>query len=130
MITHDISVVAQMCDQVAVMYAGKIVERGSVEQLFRDPFHPYTLGLEHAFPNLAHPRETLVSIEGSPPDLVIPPQGCRFHNRCPFAIDTCVEQNPPLQAVATGHAVACHRAAEVEYLRNKAREITTWQAVG
>ena len=130
MITHDISVVAQTCDQVAVMYAGKIVERGSVEQIFRSPFHPYTLGLENAFPNLVHPRDVLVSIEGFPPDLVTPPRGCRFNTRCPFAIEACFEQEPALQEVEPGHYVACHRTDEVTYLRERAGEIETWQAVG
>lgn len=130
MITHDISVVAQMCDQVAVMYAGKIVEWGSVEQIFHSPYHPYTLGLENAFPNLAPPRDPLVTIEGFPPDLVSPPAGCRFNTRCPFAIQSCFEQEPLLQEVTSGHAVACHRSDEVSYLRKKAKEITTWQAAG
>ncbi|HEX7103902.1 MAG TPA: ABC transporter ATP-binding protein, partial [Nitrolancea sp.] len=89
MITHDISVVAETCDEIAVMYAGKIMERASVRRFFAMPFHPYALGLQNAFPNLARPKETLISIEGYPPDLVDPPKGCRFNTRCPFAIERC-----------------------------------------
>ena len=74
MITHDISVVAETCDEVAVMYAGKIVERTTVERFFREPYHPYTLGLQNAYPSLHNPDRTLISIEGYPPDLVDPPR--------------------------------------------------------
>ena len=87
MITHDISVVAETCDEVAVMYAGKIVEWTTVERFFHEPFHPYTLGLQNAYPSLTNPDRTLISIEGYPPDLVDPPQGCRFNTRCPFAMN-------------------------------------------
>src|SRR5688500_12664390 len=106
MITHDISVVAETCDDVAVMYAGKIVERTSTVRFFREPYHPYTLGLQNAFPNLLRPADELVSIEGYPPNLVSPPSGCRFHTRCPFALERCVIEEPPLLEVESGHRVA------------------------
>jgi peptide/nickel transport system ATP-binding protein len=128
MITHDISVVAETCDEVAVMYAGKIMEWTSVEQFFREPFHPYALGLQNAFPNLYHPQQTLISIEGYPPDLIEPPRGCRFHTRCPFAIERCRIEEPPLTTVAPGHQVACHRWMEADLLRAQARLAETWQA--
>ena len=129
MITHDVAVVAEMCDQVAVMYAGKIVERGSIVDFFERPFHPYTLGLQNAYPNLSAPSRTLVSIEGYPPDLVAPPPGCRFASRCPFAIDTCLVSEPPLVEVGHAHAAACHRWPEVERLRSLALKPQTWQTV-
>jgi peptide/nickel transport system ATP-binding protein len=128
MITHDISVVAETCDEVAVMYAGKILERTTVERFFRQPFHPYTLGLQNAYPSLIDPRRTLISIEGYPPDLVEPPAGCRFNTRCPFAIERCFHEEPPLMEVAPAHQAACHRWQEVEALRARAKEAATWQA--
>ncbi len=127
MITHDISVVAETCDQVAVMYAGQIVERASVERFFREPYHPYTLGLQNAYPNLANPNQELISIEGYPPDLVEPPTGCRFSSRCPFAMECCFHEAPPLVEVAPGHQAACHRWQEVDLLRSLAKEAKTWQ---
>jgi peptide/nickel transport system ATP-binding protein len=127
MITHDISVVAETCDEVAVMYAGKIVEVAEVGRFFREPFHPYTLGLQNAFPNLAHPERSLISIEGYPPDLVEPPKGCRFNTRCPFAIERCFHEEPPLIEVAPGHQAACHRRQEVDLLRAQAKKAETWQ---
>ncbi len=129
MITHDMSVVAQTCDVVAVMYAGKIVERGATRQIFSAPFHPYTLGLQNAYPNLAQPKDTLISIEGFPPDLTHPPTGCRFSARCPFAVERCRHEEPPLVEVQSGHYAACHRAPEVEMLRQQAKEVQTWQRV-
>jgi peptide/nickel transport system ATP-binding protein len=129
MITHDVAVVAETCDEVAVMYAGKIVERASIEDFFKRPFHPYTLGLQNAYPSIAAPERMLISIEGYPPDLVDPPTGCRFTARCPFAIDACVVTEPPLIEVEPGHTAACHRWREVEPLRARARQPETWQTV-
>lgn len=129
MITHDVAVVAEMCDRVAVMYAGRIVERSSITDFFQRPFHPYTLGLQNAYPNLAAPERTLVSIEGYPPDLVAPPPGCRFAGRCPFAMETCLVSEPPLIEVDQDHAAACHRWQDVERLRSLARQPQTWQTV-
>jgi peptide/nickel transport system ATP-binding protein len=127
MITHDISVVAETCDEVAVMYAGQIMERTTVERFFHQPYHPYTLGLQNAYPSLIDPNRTLISIEGYPPDLVDPPAGCRFNTRCPFAIERCFHEEPPLLEVAPGHQAACHRWQEVESLRAQAKEAATWQ---
>jgi peptide/nickel transport system ATP-binding protein len=127
MITHDISVVAETCDEVAVMYAGKIVERTTVERFFHEPYHPYTLGLQNAYPSLIDPGRTLISIEGYPPDLVDPPAGCRFNTRCPFAIERCFHEEPPLLEVEPGHQAACHRWQEVDLLRTLAKEAETWQ---
>ncbi len=128
-ITHDMAVVAQVCDAVAVMYAGKIVERGSVLQIFHSPTHPYTLGLENCFPNVDEPEKQLVTIEGYPPELVSPPQGCRFASRCPFAIERCRLEAPLLRDIEKGHAVACHRTGEAQLLRTLAKDERTWQSV-
>ncbi|NOZ28368.1 MAG: ABC transporter ATP-binding protein [Chloroflexi bacterium] len=129
MITHDMSVVAQTCDSVVVMYAGKIMEWGDVDQIFYRPFHPYTLGLKQAFPNLAQPRDVLISIEGYLPDLIDPPPGCRFADRCPFVLSRCREEAPSLIQVEDGHWVACHRVEDVEELRVRAQEVETWQTL-
>lgn len=129
MITHDISVVAETCDEVIVMYAGKIVERASARNFFLSPLHPYSLGLQNAYPNLAKPKESLISIEGYPPDLTAPPAGCRFNTRCPFAIEPCFSQEPPLAEAESGRLVACHRWTEVDKFREQAKEAATWQSV-
>lgn len=127
MITHDMSVVAQTCDRVVVMYAGKVVEQGPVRGVLKAPFHPYTMGLTNAFPNLHENRRELISIEGFPPDLIQPPPGCRFADRCPFAVEACTRQEPALSPTPDGHLVACHRADEAPTLRALAQEVTTWQ---
>ena len=95
MITHDLGVVAELCDKVAVMYAGKIVEEGTVEDIFDRPKHPYTIGLLIPFPVLVN-RERLQPIEGQPPNMHELPEGCRFADRCPFVMDQCLEKQPEL----------------------------------
>ena len=96
LITHDLSVVAQMADQVAVMYAGEIVERGTTQTIFNRPAHPYTLGLKQAMPvRVAGDKAPLRPIEGSPPDLYHPPVGCAYAARCPYAMRICEQQSPP-----------------------------------
>jgi oligopeptide/dipeptide ABC transporter ATP-binding protein len=108
LITHDLGVVAQMADDVAVMYAGLIVERGTLDEVFRHPAHPYTLGLQAAMPHGQEGRRArLEPIEGSPPDLFAPPQGCAYYERCPFAMKVCEPRNPPLWTVETQHASRC-----------------------
>ena len=129
LITHDISVVAQVCDSVAVMYAGRIVEQAAGAPFFAAPAHPYSLGLQQAFPNLARPREQLVSIEGYPPDLREPPTGCRFAERCPFVQAACHETDPQLQVVGDGRYAACLRSAEMDSLRLQAEDPLLWQRV-
>ncbi|HUC21357.1 MAG TPA: ABC transporter ATP-binding protein [Streptosporangiaceae bacterium] len=106
-VTHDLPVVAQVCDQLAVMYAGRIVERGSVQEVLTEPSHPYTLGLLRSAPDVDHPRSSLEAIPGSPPSLVSPPAGCRFHPRCKFAEEDCTVTEPPLRLIDAGHATAC-----------------------
>ena len=108
MITHDMGVVAGIADRINVMYAGYIVETGTVDEIFANPRHPYTLGLLKSIPRLDEPRkEKLVPIEGLPPDLLDPPPGCPFQPRCPYAIDRCVSDNPSLEPVVSGHPIAC-----------------------
>ena len=110
LITHDLGVVAEMADEVAVMYAGRVVERAPVAAVFDDPQHPYTIGLLGSVPRLDEQRARLLAIEGSvPPPFALPP-GCRFAPRCPFAVEACREGVPALRGIDAGHAVACIRA--------------------
>jgi peptide/nickel transport system ATP-binding protein len=106
-ITHDLSLLAQFCDRIAVMYAGKIVEDASAAELVRSPKHPYTRLLLESVPKVSGPLRRLTSIQGNPPDLVSPPSGCRFHPRCPSAFADCSVVEPPLLAEAGGRRVAC-----------------------
>jgi peptide/nickel transport system ATP-binding protein len=108
LITHDLSVLAETCDRVMVMYAGKVAEEGRVDVIFRTPRHPYTQKLLGAFPNIHADRRSLDVIPGSPPDLRDPPPGCRFHPRCPFAMPVCSVEVPPEVRFADGVRVACH----------------------
>ena len=109
LITHDLGVVAEACDDVIVMYAGQVVESGSVEQIFAFPQHPYTVGLLGSLPRLDEERDELVAISGTVPDMTNPPPGCRFQSRCPFRIEKCAEM-PPLRVIAEGHSSRCWRA--------------------
>jgi oligopeptide/dipeptide ABC transporter ATP-binding protein len=108
LITHDLGVVAQMADDVAVMYAGQIVERGTVDEIFYRPAHPYTLGLQAAKPHGGEGcKEKLEPIEGAPPDLFHPPPGCAYFDRCPYAMRVCEPLDPPLWRVEGEHASRC-----------------------
>ena len=108
LITHDLGIVAELCDRVAVMYAGNIVELANVKELFANPLHPYTRGLIRAVPMLDKRKDRLETIQGSVPDLIYPPPGCRFHPRCPLAFEKCKRVKPELLNVGQGHTVACH----------------------
>jgi oligopeptide/dipeptide ABC transporter ATP-binding protein len=107
LITHDLSVIAETCDRVMIMYAGRVAEEGPVDEVFRRPRHPYTQKLLSAFPNIHADRRTLDVIPGSPPDLRRPPPGCRFAPRCPMAMAVCSEVVPP-ETTFDGVRVACH----------------------
>jgi peptide/nickel transport system ATP-binding protein len=112
LITHDLSVVAETCRNVFIMYAGKIVETGAVLEIFQHPWHPYAQGLIASIPSIERSSDqTLASIPGSPPNLLNPPPGCRFHPRCKYAQDLCKVEDPPLIAVSPGHKAACHLAS-------------------
>ncbi|WP_172292235.1 ABC transporter ATP-binding protein [Pseudoruegeria sp. HB172150] len=110
-VTHDFGVVARICDRVAVMYAGRIVETGPVREIFRNPQHPYTRALLAAVPSTSHALDRLPMIEGAPPSVGARPEGCAFHPRCPLAIDKCRMQ-PATETLRPGHTVACWRARE------------------
>ena len=107
LITHNIGVVAEVCDRVAVMYAARLVEIGDVRSIFADPKHPYTRGLLQSVPNITLGDNELYKMEGAPPSLLRPPTGCRFHPRCPHVMDICKQENPLLQSVSSDDAVAC-----------------------
>lgn len=126
LITHDISVVAYATDRVVVMYAGEVIESGATAEVLGRPFHPYTMGLYRAFPDLHGSGGTLVPIEGSPPGLITPPTGCSFADRCPFVELRCREARPPLLDVASGSRAACWRVSEADALRVRAGEAATW----
>ncbi|MER6813078.1 ABC transporter ATP-binding protein [Spirillospora sp. NPDC000708] len=112
LVSHDLGVVARMAHEVAVMYAGRIVEQGPLDAVYTRPAHPYTLGLLRAMPDGKEEGGRLTPIAGLPPDPRRPPGGCAFHPRCPFATDVCRTEDPPL-AESGGRAVACHHADEV-----------------
>ena len=129
LITHDISLVSENCDRIAIMYAGQIAEMAPTRTIFDQPMHPYTIGLQNAFADLADRGRDLISIAGAPPDLVQPPAGCRFAPRCPFVRGACCEP-PPLLEREKGHWVACHFAHDAETFRQAGREEKTWEAAG
>jgi oligopeptide/dipeptide ABC transporter ATP-binding protein len=119
-VSHDLAVIAQTCRRVAVMYAGQVVETGPVEQVFREPRHPYTLGLLRSVPDVDDRRDVLSTIPGAPPDLADPPSGCRFHPRCAFVQDDCIEGEFPLRALDGERATACiHHELAAEDVRRE-----------
>jgi peptide/nickel transport system ATP-binding protein len=126
LVTHDISVVAYLCDEVVVMYAGQVIESGPVRDVLGRPRHPYTMGLRNAFPDLLADALDLVPIEGSPPDLRQPPPGCRFAPRCPFAQAACSSQPALIARAGDAHLSACLRDREADTLRHAALDPRTW----
>ncbi len=127
LITHDISLVAENCDRVAVMYAGRIAEMAPCREIFSRPMHPYTIGLQNAFPNLRGESRELISIAGAPPTLLAPVPGCSFAPRCPFAQERCTREVPPLTSVGHGHHVACHFTKKSAEFRELGRHESTWE---
>lgn len=111
-ISHDLAVIAEVCDCIAVMYAGQVIEYGDIKRIFKQPRHPYTIGLMNSFPSLVGARTKLISVPGRPPDLLEPPSGCRFEPRCPLAEGICKDKEPPTEEVYTGHLSKCHFASE------------------
>lgn len=107
LISHDLSLIAELADKVAIMYGGKIVEYGQSDLVYNNPQHPYTKGLLGSIPRLRGEIKDLTWIPGTPPDLINPPPGCRFHPRCPYAMDKCKKEEPPIIEVEKGHYVAC-----------------------
>jgi len=113
MVTHNLGVVAEICDEVLVMYGGRTAEYASVDSIFNEPEHPYTQRLLQAFPDVDKPASTLVSIPGFPPPLNALPPGCRFEPRCHCKSDICKVESPLLVPIKPGHYVACHRFREI-----------------
>jgi peptide/nickel transport system ATP-binding protein len=107
-ITHDLSLLVELCDRMAIMYAGQLVEVAPAQLLYDDPMHPYTRGLIDSFPTVSSARERLTGIAGNPPDMAALPAGCRFHPRCPHVHDRCRVEAPVIREVAPGRQVACH----------------------
>jgi oligopeptide/dipeptide ABC transporter ATP-binding protein len=117
LITHDLGVVAENAERVAVMYAGRIVESAPLRNVFRRPAHPYTIALMRSVPSGERRDARLRPVRGAPPDLARIPTGCPFHPRCELAIDRCRVELPPVAQVEPGHLSACHRIDDVESLR-------------
>lgn len=107
-ITHDLSLLVEFSNHIAIMYAGEIVEKAPAHELFNQPLHPYTLGLMNSFPSISGPKHKLTGITGAPPDLIEPPTGCRFHPRCPKAMPVCSLTVPIEKTITRGHTVSCH----------------------
>ncbi len=107
LITHDLSIISELADKVAIMYAGKIVEIGPLDRVYTNPLHPYTQGLLKSIPRLRGGPEKLEWIPGTPPDLISPPPGCRFHPRCKYAMDICRREEPEMIEIEPKHHVAC-----------------------
>jgi len=128
-VTHDISVVAEIADRIAVMYGGRTMEIGTTREVLQEGAHPYTLGLKHAFPTLERNPSKLISIPGSPPDLVSPPNGCRFIDRCPFATEKCKEQ-PKIHEIDNNHKIKCHYPSQVDRFRRESADYDTWMENG
>ena len=126
LITHDIAVIAEMSDRIAIMYGGEIMEQASAIEIFENPHHPYTLGLKNAFPSIKTLGSELISIPGSAPTLIGPVNSCPFAPRCPFDDADCHATNPELMEVATGHVVRCAHSSDAERFRTLAKEKSTW----
>lgn len=128
-ITHDISVVSEICEYIMVMYGGKVMEMSTTDTFFRRPYHPYSLGLQNAFPIITEEMDELISIPGSPPNLIEDLTGCRFAQRCPFAQEQCRTDEPAFVQAEKGHMMACHFPERVEEFRRLSRENSTWEKV-
>jgi oligopeptide/dipeptide ABC transporter ATP-binding protein len=126
LISHDLALVAQMSEEVAIMYAGEFAEFGRSIDVYHSALHPYTMGLLHAFADIRKPKEKLVSIPGSPPDLLTPPSGCRFRTRCVYAQDLCADKEPKLEEALPGHFVACHYWKDIKEGRAPAPDKSGW----
>jgi peptide/nickel transport system ATP-binding protein len=129
LISHDLSLISENCDHVAVMYAGQIVEIGPSALVFSRPAHPYTIGLQNAFPALGSEREELISIPGAPPPPMSPVQGCRFAPRCPFAQVVCHTSTPVMATLDDGHQAACHFVPDAARFRAEGAQAVTWEAM-
>lgn len=129
MITHDVSIISEVCEMVGVMYAGEMVECGPILDLFEEPWHPYTMGLLNAFPSLDGNEETLIAIPGSPPDLKATIEGCKFADRCAFSSQICKEKHPRVTHPSERHPVACHKFDQHEEFLKKVKEGKVWESI-
>jgi len=125
-ITHDLGVIAEICNKVIVMYGGMVMETGTVNEIFHESQHPYTIGLHNSIPRLdLKQKERLIPIKGSPPDLMNPPEGCPFSTRCKYAMRICLEQAAPLFEISDGHKSSCwllsEGAPKVDVIKSKAK---------
>jgi peptide/nickel transport system ATP-binding protein len=111
-ITHEIAVIAEVSEKIGVMYAGRLAELADSAEIFHHPIHPYTFGLMSAFPSIVGPKRELAMLPGEPPDLIEPPPGCRFHPRCPYSTEICIEQVPEFKDHGGGHLAACWHPLE------------------
>ena len=129
LITHDLGVIAELCDYTTVMYAGYIVEYASTIEVYKNPMHPYSIALLGAIPKPdTRKDDDLTIIPGSIPNLISPPSGCRFHPRCAFAEEKCWKEEPELRDTGDGHLVACHYAGELDF--GSSAQLDYAQAVG
>lgn len=128
LVTHDLALVIENCQRIAVMYGGVIVEEGPTADVVNAPAHPYTLGLKNSLPHLDREEEP-IAIPGTPPDLVNPPAGCRFATRCPFAVEICRQTKPELSGMGSHHRAACHRHEDIAGLRAAAARPETWASL-
>ncbi|PSP75712.1 ABC transporter ATP-binding protein [Halobacteriales archaeon QS_1_68_20] len=140
-ISHDISVMAETCDRLGVMYGGRLMESGTTKEVIENPANPYTMGLQNSFPTVEESQERLLAIPGTPPTLTEPADECRFAERCPFATNVCMNDHPPMydaeaasdgrsrvqQEADVGHRSACYRLDVLEEMRERAKEEETWQ---
>jgi len=127
LITHDLSVIAETCDEMSVLYGGTVMEQGRIDNLLLNPSNPYTMGLKNAYPALDDGGTDLVSVPGKPPSLDSKPTGCVFEPRCPFASEECATSDPELQALPyRNQHVACHNAERATRMRREAEEASTW----
>ncbi len=126
LITHDISVIAEMSDRIAIMYAGRIAEQGTAINIFENAHHPYTLGLQNAFPSIHKPGKELISIPGSPPNLMGDTDHCLFAPRCPFAGEACHAGHPATTDLGGDHMTACHHVNDAPTMREQAARRDTW----
>ncbi|QZP39766.1 ABC transporter ATP-binding protein [Halobaculum magnesiiphilum] len=131
LVTHDMSVVAEVADTIAVMYGGRVMEFGPTTEVFGESAHPYTIGLKNAFPSLERGEKSrLVSIPGAPPNLRDPPSGCRFKSRCPFATAECDTVEPPTVEVGERHRAKCHYTDQAADFREEGKSAELWLSVG
>lgn len=126
LVTHDIALVIENCDDIGVMYGGKLMELGPLKAVIKTPFHPYTMGLKNSFPNIHNRHSDPISIPGVPPSLSGELRGCRFSSRCPFATRVCWDEAPSMLEVGPHHKAACHHVQHALNLREKAGRAAIW----